>query len=47
MDRTGEGEFVPFAGGCICEGAAEVWLQKVVDAMRSAISAEFKAAMPS
>lgn len=38
---------MPFVGGCICEGAVEVWLQRVVDAMRAAISAEFKAAMPS
>ena len=47
MACTGEGEFVPFAGDCFCEGAVEVWLQNVVDAMRAAISAEFKAAMPS
>lgn len=38
---------MPFADDCICEGAVEVWLQNVVDAMRAAISAEFKAAMPT
>ncbi len=34
-----------FAGPCACEGAVEVWLQTVVDAMRAALSAEFKAAV--
>jgi hypothetical protein len=36
---------VEFAGPCACEGAVEVWLQTVVDAMRAALSAEFKAAV--
>lgn len=42
---TGEGEYVPFDKDCLCDGPVEVWLQNVVDAMRSALSAEFKAAM--
>lgn len=44
---AGESEYVPFASECSCEGPVEVWLQNVVDAMRSAVSAEFKAAMPA
>ena len=44
---AGEAEYVPFASECSCEGPVEVWLQNVVDAMRSAVSAEFKAAMPA
>lgn len=47
LARAGEGEFVRFAGDCSCEGPVEVWLQNVVDAMRGAISVEFKAAMPA
>ena len=43
---AGEGEYVPFAGDCMCEGPVEVWLQSVVDAMRSALSAEFKVPCP-
>ena len=39
---AGEGEYVPFAGDCSCDGPVEVWLQNVVDAMRAALSAEFK-----
>ncbi len=42
MLRAGEGEYVPFAADCSCEGPVEVWLQNVVDAMRAALSAEFK-----
>jgi len=38
---------VPFASDCICDGPVEVWLQNVVDVMRKAVSAEFKAAMPA
>ena len=38
---------MPFARDCICDGPVEVWLQNVVDAMRKAVSAEFKAAMPA
>ena len=38
---------MPFARDCSCEGPVEAWLQNVVDAMRGAISAEFKAAMPA
>jgi len=37
---------VAFAGDCRCDGPVEVWLQNVVDSMRAALSAEFKAAMP-
>ena len=39
---AGEGEYVPFAADCSCDGPVEVWLQNVVDAMRAALSAEFK-----
>lgn len=42
---SGEGEYVPFDGECECSGAAEVWLGKVVDAMRAALRAEYHAAM--
>lgn len=38
---------MPFASDCICDGPVEVWLQNVVDVMRKAVSAEFKAAMPA
>ena len=38
---------MPFARECSCDGPVEVWLQNVVDAMRGAVSAEFKAAMPA
>ena len=31
---AGEGEYVPFAGECICDGPVETWLQNVVDSMR-------------
>lgn len=44
---SGEGEYVPFASDCLCDGPVEVWLQNVVDAMRAALSAEFKAAIPT
>lgn len=33
----GEGEYVPFANDCICEGPVEVWLQNVVDAMQVSV----------
>ncbi|KAK9843805.1 hypothetical protein WJX81_007069 [Elliptochloris bilobata] len=42
---SGEKEHVEFAEQCKCEGAVEVWLQNVVDAMRAALSAEYKAAV--
>ena len=42
---SGEGEYVQFASECVCDGPVEVWLQHVVDAMRAALSAEFKAAI--
>ena len=42
---AGEKEYVEFAGPCKCEGAVELWLQTVVDAMREALSAEYKAAV--
>jgi len=38
---------VAFDKDCICDGPVEVWLQSVVNAMRSALSAEFKAAILS
>lgn len=44
---SGEGEYVPFATDCACDGPVEVWLQRVVDAMRAALSAEFRAAIPA
>jgi dynein heavy chain len=44
---SGEGEYVPFAAPCSCDGPVEVWLQNVVDAMRAALSAEFKAIIPT
>ena len=44
---SGEGEHVAFDGECECTGAAEVWLNKVVDAMRAALRAEYRAAMPA
>lgn len=31
---AGEGEYVPFAGECTCDGPVEIWLQNVVDSMR-------------
>lgn len=46
-EHVGEGEYVAFDKECVCEGPVEVWLQNVVDSMRSALSAEFKAAMLS
>lgn len=45
--HAGEGEYVPFAGECSCDGPVEIWLQNVVDSMRAALSAEFKAALPA
>ena len=36
-----------FADSYVCEGAVENWLQTVVDAMRAAMSAEYKAAVVS
>ena len=44
---SGEGEYVPFDGDCLCGGPAEVWLAKVVDAMRAALRAEYRAALPA
>ena len=43
---SGEGEYVAFAAPCVCNGSVEVWLQRVVDAMRAGLRAEFKAALP-
>lgn len=43
---AGEGEYVPFAADCSCEGPVESWLQNVVDSMRLALSYEFKSAIP-
>lgn len=47
MGRAGEGEYVAFASDCLCDGPVETWLQNVVDAMRAALSAEFKSAIVS
>ena len=44
---AGEGEYVAFAEECSCDGPVELWLQNVVDAMRSALSHEFKVAIPA
>lgn len=44
---AGEGEYVAFAGDCLCEGPVEIWLQTVVESMRNAIATEFKAAIPT
>ena len=41
----GEGCYLAFPEDCVCEGPVEVWLQNVVDSMRAAVSAEFKAAI--
>lgn len=42
---SGEGEYVPFAADCLCEGPVEVWLQNVVHAMQAALSHEYKGAL--
>jgi dynein heavy chain len=42
---SGEGEYVAFEKDCECGGPAEVWLAKVVDAMKCALRAEFRAAL--
>ncbi|KAA6419077.1 MAG: flagellar outer dynein arm heavy chain beta [Trebouxia sp. A1-2] len=42
-----EGEYVAFAEECSCDGPVESWLQNVVDAMRAALSHEFKVAIPA
>lgn len=44
---SGEGEYVPFAKECHCGGPPEVWLARVVDAMRAALRAEYDAAYPA
>lgn len=44
---AGEGEYVSFADECSCDGPVESWLQNVVDAMRAALSHEFKVAIPA
>ena len=44
---AGEGEYVAFAEECSCDGPVESWLQNVVDAMRAALSHEFKVAIPA
>ena len=44
---SGEGEYVAFDKPCSCDGSVEVWLQRVVDAMRAGLRAEFRAAMPT
>jgi dynein heavy chain len=43
---SGEGEYVAFDAPCSCDGSVEVWLQRVVDRMRSGLKAEFCAALP-
>lgn len=47
MLSAGEGEYVAFANECSCDGPVESWLQNVVDAMRAALSHEFKVAIPA
>lgn len=47
MFFAGEGEYVAFADECSCDGPVESWLQNVVDAMRAALSHEFKVAIPA
>ncbi|MEW5311809.1 MAG: hypothetical protein WDW38_003494 [Sanguina aurantia] len=44
---SGEGETVEFAGDCVCDGPVETWLQNVVDAMKAALVAEFRKAIPT
>lgn len=44
---VGEAEYVAFAEECSCDGPVESWLQNVVDAMRAALSHEFKVAIPA
>ena len=44
---SGEGEYVPFAAPCSCDGSVEVWLQRVVDSMRAGLRAEFVSALPA
>ena len=44
---AGEAEYVAFAEECSCDGPVESWLQNVVDAMRAALSHEFKVAIPA
>ena len=47
MFFAGEAEYVAFADECSCDGPVESWLQNVVDAMRAALSHEFKVAIPA
>jgi dynein heavy chain len=44
---SGEGEIVEFAEDCGCDGPVEHWLQNVVDAMKGALIAEFRKAIPA
>lgn len=44
---SGEGEYVPFAQECACQGPVEEWLAALVDAMRAALRAEYRAAYPA
>lgn len=44
---SNEGERLAFVEPCVCEGAPEVWLARVVQAMRTALSAEYRSAMLS
>lgn len=43
---SGEGEYVEFDEDCICDGPVETWLQTLVDSMKAALAAEFRAAIP-
>jgi dynein heavy chain len=45
--HSGEGEYVEFAGDCICDGPVETWLQTVVDSMKQALTVEFRKAIPT
>lgn len=43
---SGEKEYLQFDGECICDGPVETWLQTLVDSMKAALTAEFRAAIP-
>jgi dynein heavy chain len=43
---SGEGEYVAFDKPCSCDGSVEVWMQRLVDHMRSGLKAEFCTALP-
>jgi dynein heavy chain len=45
--HSGEGEYLAFPADCPCAGPAEAWLSGVVEAMRGAVAAEYRAALPA